>query len=401
MTVTVPNPTTPTDRVILHVDMDAFFAAIAVLDDPSLEGKAVLVGGTGPRAVVTTASYEARRFGCGSAMPMAVARRRCPHAVVVKVPGERIREKSAEVFAIFDEFCPLVQPLSVDEAFLDMTGSQRLLGTPVAMARQLKDVIKRRTGLTASVGVAPNKLLAKMASEMDKPDGLTVITSENVDAVLTPLPVGRLWGVGPATEATLHRQGIQTLGDLRGLSEAALRKRFGDLGGSLYRRCRGIDARPVVPDREAKSIGHEQTFAHDLAEADEVRAFLLGHTEAVGRRLRRHGCLARGVTVKVRDGQFRTVTRSATLEEPSDRTDVLWARAKGLFDAWAAAGFVPVRLIGVSAGPLTRGGEQLGLFDAEDRDKRRAVDAAADVIVERFGSAALHRGSARPSRRRG
>ncbi len=388
------------DRVILHVDMDAFFAAIAVLDDPSLKGKAVLTGGTGPRAVVTTASYEARQFGCGSAMPMAVALRRCPHATVVKVPGQRIREMSAAVFEVIEGFCPLVQPLSVDEAFLDMTGSERLLGPPEDIARKLKEAIHARTGLTASVGVSFNKLLAKLASDLEKPDGLTVITRDNLDDVLLPLPVSRLWGVGPATEETLRKQGITTVGDLRGLSEAALRRKLGDLGGSLWRRCRGIDDRPVVPDRQAKSIGHEQTFGHDLDDPENVRAVLLGHTEAVGRRLRKHGFIAKGVTVKIRDGQFRTVTRSTTVDPATDETDALWSATKGLFDAWAQQQFVPVRLIGVTAGPLSQGGEQLGLFDQTQHEKRKRVDAAADTIVQRFGSAALHRGSAKPSDRK-
>lgn len=391
------------ERVILHVDMDAFFAAIAELDDPSLKGKAVLIGGDSPRSVVTTANYEARKFGCGSAMPMAVAKRRCPHAVIVSVPGERIREKSHAMFAVLDDFSPLVQPLSVDEAFLDVTGMERLMGASKGIARRLKDAIKEATGLTASVGVAPNKLLAKLASDLEKPDGLTVITGQNLDAVLTPLPIAKLWGVGPATEAALHRRGIRTVGDLRGLSEAELTRGFGDLGGSLFRRSRGIDARPVVPDRTAKSIGHEQTFGQNLATPDAVRGFLFGHTEAVARRVRKHGFTVRGVTVKIRDGGFHTVTRSTTLDPPSDRTDALWDAACGLFDAWARREFVPVRLIGVSAGPLNPPGsaaEQLGLFTSEKTDKQRAVDAASDAIVNKFGSDKLHRGSARPSRRR-
>ncbi|MEM1099552.1 MAG: DNA polymerase IV [Planctomycetota bacterium] len=390
-------------RVILHVDMDAFFAAIAELDDPSLKGKAVLIGGDSPRSVVTTANYEARKFGCGSAMPMAVAKRRCPHAVIVSVPGERIREKSKSMFAVLDDFSPLVQPLSVDEAFLDMTGMERLMGPPVQIAQQLKDEIKRATGLTASVGVAPNKLLAKLASDLEKPDGLTVITPENLDAVLAPLPIAKLWGVGPATETALHRRGIQTVGDLRGLSEAELVREFGDLGGSLFRRSRGIDARPVVPDRTAKSIGHEQTFKQNLETPDAVREFLYGHTEAVARRVRQHGFTVRGVTVKIRDGEFHTVTRSTTLDPPTDRTDALWQSARGLFDAWADSQFVPVRLVGVSAGPLNPPGsatEQLGLFTSEKSGKQRALDAASDAIVAKFGADKLHHGSARPNKRR-
>ena len=383
--------------------MDQFFAAIAELDDPSLRGKAVLVGGNGPRAVVTTANYAARKYGCGSAMPMAVAKRRCPHAVVVSVPGERIREKSRAMFAVLDDFSPLVQPLSVDEAFLDMTGTERLMGAPEVIARNLKDAIKEATGLTASVGVAPNKLLAKLASDLEKPDGLTVITPGRIDEVLRPLPISNVWGIGPSTEAHLHARGIRTIGDLRDLSEAQLVRDFGDLGRSLFRRSRGLDDRPVVPDRQAKSIGHEQTFSQNLENPEQVRAFLLGHVEAVAHRVRKHGFTVRGVTIKIRDGGFHTVTRSTTLDPPSDRTEALWQAARGLLDAWVGQAFVPVRLIGVQAGPLNPPGsatEQLGLFTSEKIGKQRAVDAASDAIVSKFGVGKLHRGSSRPSKRR-
>ena len=381
-------------RTIFHLDMDAFFAAIAVLDDPSLKGKAVLTGGTGPRGVVSTASYEARKYGCRSAMPMAQALRQCPHAVCVDVPGTRIRELSQQMFAVLDTFSPLVQPLSVDEAFLDMTGTQRLLGEPPAVAQRLKDAVREATGLVASVGVAPNKFLAKLASDLDKPDGLTVITPGNLDATLTPLPVGKIWGVGPAAERRLAARGVKTIGDLRGLSEAELTDRFGERGTRLHQLSRGIDDRPVVPDRTAKSIGHEQTFGENLTRPADVRAVLLEQTERVGERLRRHGRTARGITVKIRFGDFQTLTRSSTFDHPTDSTDELWAAARGLFDHWAASGFRSVRLIGISAGPLAGGRDaaaQAELFPDPKRARRQALDAAVDRIAQRYGPRTVHR----------
>jgi DNA polymerase-4 len=379
-------------RTIFHVDMDAFFAAIAVLDDPSLRGKPVLTGGTGRRGVVTTASYEARVFGCRSAMPMATALRLCPNAICVKVPGERIREKSRQMFAVLDRYSPKVQPLSVDEAFLDLTGSERLMGPPEEIARRLKDDIKQTTGLVASVGVAFNKFLAKLASDLEKPDGLTIITPDNLDAVLCPLPVEKLWGVGPATQRKLQNQNIKTVADLRRRSEAQLRQTFGDLGGRFYRLSRGLDDRPVVPDHQAKSIGHEQTFGENLTDPQQVRRILLDQAEQVGTRLRRHEARARGVTVKIRFGDFQTITRSTTLPEPSDLTQTLYRAARGLFDTWAERSFSPVRLIGVSAYPLSRDGEQPALFADPQAEKQKKIDQTLDRITDRFGKRSVHRG---------
>ena len=386
----MPDP--QTGRTIFHVDMDAFFAAIAVLDDPSLRGKAVLTGGNGPRGVVTTASYEARKFGCHSAMPMGQALRLCPHAVCVKVPGDRIRQKSREVFAVLDRYSPLVQPLSVDEAFLDMTGTARALGPPEEVARKLKLEVAKETGLTASVGVAFNKFLAKLASDLDKPDGLVVITPDNLDATLLPLPVGKVWGIGPATQRRLERHRIRTVGDLRKLSVQRLERLFGEHGQRFYRLCRGLDARPVVPDRSAKSIGHEQTFGVNLTDPDHVRAVLLDQAEQVGRRLRAHGFTARGVTVKIRFGDFQTLTRSHALHTPTDLDVELYAAGRTLFDRWAAASFSPVRLIGLSASPVLRGAGQQPLFAQADREKQQRLDATLDRITERFGKRTVHRG---------
>ncbi len=382
-------------RAILHVDMDAFFASVVQLDQPALRGRPVLTGHDGPRGVVSAASYEARAFGCRSAMPMAQAKRLCPDAVVVKVPGERIRHFSAAVFEIFESVTPLVEPMSVDEAFLDVTGSARLLGDAVTITKQIRRRIKDELGLTASVGVSFNKFLAKLASDMDKPDGLTVIGPGDVDGVLPPLPIERMWGVGAATAEKLKAQGVRTFGDLIALNEKELDQRFGKHGRRFYRLSRGIDDRPVTPDHGAKSIGQEQTFDRDIDDRDHVRSVLLGQTQQVGRRLRKQGLRARGVTVKIRYGDFQTITRSSTLDRASDLTEELWEVACGLFDDWARQGFTPVRLIGISADRLESGGGQMDLFTDPGRQKRQQLDEAMDTIQDRFGAGSVRRGSGR------
>ena len=386
----------PTERAILHVDMDAFFAAIAVLDDSRLRGQPVLTGSNGPRGVVTTASYEARKFGCHSAMPMAQAKRLCPHAQVVQVPGQRIREVSRHLFAILEQFTPLMQPLSVDEAFLDVTGSRRLCGEPVQIARNLKEQIDNELNLIASVGVSFNKFLAKLASDLDKPDGLTVITPPNLDRILLPLPVSKIWGIGPATCRSLERHGVRHIADLRQLTLKQLQRQYGKQAECFYRLCRGIDHRPVVPDRNAKSIGQEQTFGQDLIDPQDVRAFLMTQTEQVGRRLRTHGLSARGMSVKIRFGDYQTITRSATLHRASRLTAELWHAARQLFDMWANQSFSPVRLIGVTATQLTHGENQLDLFCDQGRSNRQKLDQALDQIADRFGAGCVHRGAGQP-----
>ncbi len=377
-------------RTILHVDMDAFFASVEQLDRPELRGKPVLVGGTGPRGVVAAASYEARVFGCHSAMPTAVARRLCPHAVVVKGSFHRYKELSARVFEILESFSPRVQPVSIDEAFVDVTGSAALYGDGRTIAARIRERVKADTGLTCSVGVAPNKYLAKLASDMDKPDGLVALEGGTYQQVLDPLPVSRVWGVGPAAERSLARLGVRTIGDLRAVPAGSLNARFGDFGDHLWRLARGIDDRPVRTDRDSKTISHEQTFAQNLAEPDEVRAVLSAQAEQVARRLRRAGRFARTVTVKIRFGDFETVTRSRTLDDATDRTDLIAAAARGLFDVWAES-FRSVRLIGAGVSHLTESRGQGSLFDRESDDQRRSLDAATDAIAERFGTDAVRR----------
>lgn len=372
--------------------MDAFFASVEQLDHPELRGKPVIVGGTGPRGVVAAASYEARAFGCRSAQPTSIARRLCPQAIVVKGSYHRYKELSGVVFSILESFSPLVQPVSIDEAFVDVTGSGRLLGDGPTIAAAIRARVRAQTGLTCSVGVAPNKFLAKLASDLRKPDALVVLTPETFQGVLDPLPVSRVWGVGPAAEGALGRLGVRTIADLRALPAETLTARFGDFGDHLWRLARGLDDRPVHTDRQAKSISHEQTFAQDLEDPDEVRAVLARESEDVARRLRRAARFARTVTVKIRFGQFETITRSRTLPEATDRTDAIAGAARALFDAWAA-GFRPVRLIGVGVTHLAEGPGQGGLFEQAADERRRAVDAAADVISTRFGAGAIRRAS--------
>jgi DNA polymerase-4 len=380
------------ERAILHVDMDAFFASIEQRDDPALRGRPVLVGGEGRRGVVAAASYEARAFGCHSAQPMAVARRSCPQAVVVPPRGGRYREVSQRVFEILESFTPLVEPLSIDEAFLDVTGSRRLHGTPRQIAETIRRLVRRELGITASVGVAPNKFLAKLASDMDKPDGLTVIEPDRIEQTLEGLPISRMWGVGPATERKMRDLGVETFGDLQRYPPEALESCVGVHARRMSELARGHDHRDVVPDHRARSISQEQTFAFDLEEPEAVRDVLLGQVEQVGWRLRRHAYRAGTVTIKVRYGEFETITRSRSFDEATDRTDRLWQAGGALFDEWAKA-FRPVRLIGFGASHLTTAGEQLQLFTAPTDQRGRALDKATDSIQARFGKSAIRRGS--------
>ena len=382
----------PAPRVILHLDMDAFFAAVEQHDQPDLRGKPLLIGHDGPRGVVATASYEARPYGCHSAQPMVVAKRLCPQAIILPVSGSRYREVSQQMFAILDQYSPLVQPLSIDEAFLDLTGTERSLGDPINVARRLKEQIKRELGITGSVGVAPNKYLAKLASDMNKPDGLTVIREEDIDRVLPPLPVTKLWGIGKATNAKLESWGIRTIGDLRKYGVEGLRTLLGSDAERYANLARGIDHRPVVPDHQAKSISHEQTFGVDVAEPDEVRRVLFEQVEAVGRRLRKHGFTARGVSLKIRFGDFETINRSATLPQATNITSELWQASKAIFDKWD---FKPVRLIGMAAERLNEGGGQEGLFVDPDREKQKKLDSVADAINAKFGKRGVRRGGPR------
>lgn len=329
---------------------------------------------------------------------MSMARRLCPHAIIKTVNFKRYHELSAAMFAILENYTPLVQPLSIDEAFLDVSGSLRLFGSPEKIARAIKDRVKNEIGITCSVGVAPNKFLAKLASDMNKPDGLKVIPADQIEQTLSPLPINRIWGIGPKTTKRLNDLGVKTIGDLSKLSADFLRRRFGIEAERYLRLSTGDDERDVTPDRTAKSIGQERTFGQDLIEPEHVRAALLHQVEQVARRLRKHGLLARGVTIKIRDGEFNTCTRSEALEAPSDVTDELWHAARDLFDAWAKTSFRPIRLIGIQATRLIAGPDEPTLFVDPQHKRRHTLDRAVDQIQQRFGDESIARG--KPHRKR-
>ena len=383
----------PDHRAILHVDMDAFYASVEQRDNPELAGKPVIVGGTGGRGVVAAASYEVRRFGVHSAMPMREALRRCPHAACVRPRMARYKEVSGEVFAVFGEFTDLVQGLSLDEAFLDVTASRRLLGTPETMAREIKRRIRGRTGLTASVGVSHNKLLAKLASEMNKPDGLTVIRAQEAQRILDPLPVGRLFGIGRKTAARLEEQGIFTLGQLRAAPESVLWPLFGRDTRTMRDRAAGIDERPVVADAPEKQISSEETFEEDIRDHERLYRELAGLAERTASRLRTKELIAGQVNIKVRRRDFTTFTRQRSFSPATQETGLITRVATELLRAWfEEQPRVAVRLLGVGVAQLRPAG-QLDLFEAGEGAPQGRLDAAVDQIREKFGERSLKRGS--------
>jgi DNA polymerase-4 len=333
-------------------------------------------------------------------MPMVVAKRKCPQAIIVPPRFEAYAEASARVFEILESVSPVVEPLSIDEGFVDLTGTERLLGTAPAVGESIRRRIRDELRLTASVGIAPNKFLAKLASELRKPDGQTLIGPDDIERVLAPLPVSRIWGVGPKSAEVLAAAGVRTIADLRRMGEAELGRRFGDAGRHWHALAWGLDDREVVPDSQAKSLGQERTFEEDIADPAEVRSVLLAETEAVARRVRRSGLVAREVSLKIRYGDFETITRQTTLPAATDVTNEMWAAARAIFDKWAGAGFRPVRLIGVTASRLSEGGRQGDLFDEPGHERRRRTDRVADRIVEKFGEGAVRRagGNVHPER---
>jgi len=373
--------------------MDAFYASVEVLDDPSLRGLPVIVGGTPEgRGVVTAASYEARRYGVHSAMSAVRARRLCPDGVFLRGRMERYSEISAAVFDVMRDFTPLVEPLSIDEAFLDVSGCRRLFGPPVEVGRRVKERIAKDIGLTASVGLATNKFLAKLASDLDKPDGFVVVPADDVPGFLGPLAVTRLWGVGPATAKALAELGIGTVADLLAHSRRELVDRWGDHARRLLELAAGRDERPVVPDHEAKSIGNETTFAVDVADQEHLEEILDQLADKVARRLRRQGLTARTVTLKARYADFETHTRAATLAAATARTVVIRDEARDLLRRRLGRRGRPLRLLGVTASNLAGGGPAQGeLFPDAAQEHQRELDRVMDRIHDRFG-AKLRRG---------
>lgn len=383
-------------RAILHVDMDAFYASVETLDNPALAGKPVIVGGTGGRGVVAAANYEVRKFGVHSAMPMREALRRCPQAVCIHPRMARYSELSCQVFAIFNEFTPEIEGLSLDEAFLDVTASQRLLGPAQEIAQRIKQTIRQRTGLTASVGMAENKLLAKIASDLHKPDGFCRIGPDNLRAVVDPLPISRLFGIGPKTLPRVQAEGIRTFGDLRQAPDAVVRRLFGKEGALIRSRAAGIDDRPVVPDRDEKSISSEETFATDIRSDSQLQAHLTQLADKTSARLRAAQLLAGVIVVKVRRADFSTYTRRLSIEPATSDTATVLAVAVRLLESWRAE--YPdwaVRLLGVGVAGL-QPDMQGALFGAGGA-KTTLQDAAVDEIRKRFGSKGIVRGGLLPA----
>jgi DNA polymerase-4 len=378
-------------RTILHVDLDAFFAAVEQRDRPELLGKPVIVGGSDPtqRGVVSAASYEARAFGVHSAMPLRTAYRLCPQGVFLPVDGRKYQAASREVMAILRRFTPQVQPISIDEAFLDVTGSRALFGDGETIARTIKRTIHDEVGLTASVGVAATKLVAKIGSDLRKPDGLVVVPPGEEAAFLAPLPISRLWGVGEKTAAVLREFGVQTIGDLAALPPDALERRFGKHGAVLVDRAHGVDADPVATGDPAKSIGHEHTFGHDTADREVIERTLLGMADGVAWRLRAAGLKAATITLKLRDSSFATITRQTTLDVPGDLTEPIYEAALVLLRRELHG--QRIRLVGVTASNF-RDREQLALFGAAEDPKRHQAAEAMDSIRRKYGERAVTRG---------
>jgi DNA polymerase-4 len=384
--------------MILHVDMDAFYCSVEERDNAALVGKPVIVGGTPEgRGVVAAANYEARKYGVHSAMASARAYLLCPHAIVIRPRIDYYAEVSRQIRGIFEQFTPVIEPLSLDEAFLDATGSESLFGSSADIGRKIKERIRVELQLVASVGVAPNKFLAKIASDVQKPDGFVVVECSDVQAFLDPLPVGRIWGVGKVTGRAFEKLGITTIGQLRKLSLDSLNELFGASGEHYWNLARGIDNRPVVPDREAKSISHETTFAEDIADMDVLRAWLVDLVEQVARRLRHHDLRGRTVDIKVRFADFTTISRSLTLGESTHATQELLDAGLELLNNRLPPRHLPVRLLGFGVNHLDGSGRtQQHLFDQSDRERRRELDTVADQIAAKFGKRALRRGAGLP-----
>jgi DNA polymerase-4 len=383
-------------RAIAHVDMDAFYAAIEQRDRPDLRGRPVIVGGDPRgRGVVAAASYEARPFGVHSAMPIRTAARLCPQAAFVPVDMRKYQAVSAQVMTILGQFSPLVEPVSVDEAFVDLTGTEPIFGDAVAAVRRIKQRILDETALTASAGLAANKFVAKVASDLRKPDGLVVVESGQEGAFLAPLAVERLWGVGRVMAQALREMGISTVGHVQAVPAAVLARRFGQAGEELHALAFGRDDRRVEPSRAAKSMGAEETFAADIRDVGRLDAVLRGQAERVARELRDDGVAAARVTLKVRFADFRTITRSATGEPTQDGLE-LYRRAAGLLAAERLHD--PVRLVGLSASRLRPQGQgQLDLLDP-GAVRREQLARVVDRLDERFGDGTILPASLLPRR---
>jgi DNA polymerase-4 len=380
-------------RSIPHVDMDAFYASVEQLDNPELRGKPVIVGGAGNRGVVAAASYEVRKFGVHSAMPTKQALQLCPHAICVRPRFDRYKAASNIVFGVFHEFTPVVEGLSLDEAFLDVTASLSAFGSAATIARDIKARILARTGLTASVGVAPNKLVAKIASDLRKPDGLVIVEPHEVSTVLDPLSIRKLFGIGNKTAPQLEQIGIRTLGDLRQASESKLQPIFGRYASRMHARAAGIDDRPVIADWDEKQISAEETFDTDLTDRKQMHAALAQLADRMAVRLRNSGWLAGCVVVKIRRKDFKTYTRQSSIRPITNETKPLVTAAEALLTEWLAEQpRAAVRLLGIGARDLTLA-SQLDMFAEPASQKNQDLDATLDSIRAKYGSTAVSRGS--------
>jgi DNA polymerase IV len=384
-------------RSILHVDMDAFYASIEQLDNPEYKGRPVIVGadpkGGKGRGVVAACSYEARKFGVRSALPISRAWKVCPNGVYVRPRMKRYVEVSAQIMEVFRQYTDLVEPLSIDEAFLDITGSVALFGPPEHIARSIKNDIRERTGLTASVGLAPNKFLAKIASDIKKPDGFMIVEEHAVESFLRDLPISRLWGVGPKTERRLHELGFRTIGELASRNRALVVRDLGSFGEHLYQLSKGQDDRPVVSNWEPKSISSETTFEQDTDDRELLLHTILELSDHVAQRLRKDGYRTRKVTLKLRYSSFSTHTKQQSLDRLIQTGDQIAAVARALFAQFPLK--QKIRLIGVAAGDLRREEDdprQLQLFEARS-DVQEKISHTVDEIKEKFGPGALRRGS--------
>lgn len=385
--------------MILHVDMDAFYASIEQLDDPSLRGKAVMVGGSSNRGVVAAASYEARRHGVHSAMPVFQARLKCPEGVFVRPRMDRYKEVSRSIMRLLQQYSPLVEAVSIDEAYMDISGCEKLHGEAVEIGHQIKAAIQEAVGLTCSVGIAPVKFLAKIASDMNKPDGLYVILPEDMPAFIEALPVSKIPGVGKTTRNILDRMGINTLGQVRHFPEAMLVRRLGKFGRRLQQLSEGIDTSVVTPEHVSKSTSSEKTLAADTDDIAELKSFLLTEAEEVARELRKLDVKARTVTLKIKHSDFTLVTRNITLSAPTRASEALFRAAVRLLDQYRLNR--KVRLIGVGASGFVsmETPAQMDLFGRGEKTERdwEKVDAAVDTITKRFGKDVIRRGSLRAS----
>jgi DNA polymerase-4 len=382
-------------KQIIHLDLDAFYPSVEVLDNPELRGKPVIVGGSRERGVVSSASYEARKFGVHSAQPMATAMRLCPHGIVLPTRMTRYQEVSRQVFEIFHIFTPIVEPLSIDEAFLDVTGSIRLFGSPIEIAKKIKQMVVDKTGLTISAGVAPSKFVAKVASDIKKPDGLTVVERDKVRQFLDPLPINKMWGAGKVTQKALARLSIHTFKDLRLASVEVLEKEFGRHGRHMHQLAMGIDQRDVVALHDVKSVGHEDTYSKDILDLEPAKRELLSLADRVARRMRRKGLEGKTITLKVKYSDFKLITRSVTLPHYTNDSAVIYGNVCNLLEK-TAVGKKPVRLLGISLSNLadTGSGRQLLLFSQDkSSEKRKKLNKTADSIFDKFGHRGIRPGS--------